>query len=96
MLFVHRTFSGFIGTKIADTSLGCEVLISLAATSAAQVDERSQDVREKVAAASMRSRPLQGGRCMAVACVTLTGIAGMFSSCGRRDSLNFGQSANGG
>ncbi len=39
MLFVDDVFKRFVGTEVSDTSIGSEVLFSLGADSAAQVDE---------------------------------------------------------
>jgi len=46
MLFVDDVFSRFAGTEVSDTSLGSEVLFSLGADSAAQVDELARSARE--------------------------------------------------
>ena len=62
MLFVHRVFAGFIGTKIADTSVGSEVLISLGASSAAQVDEIAKRAREGGGSIYGEPGPAAGGR----------------------------------
>jgi uncharacterized protein len=46
MLFVQRVFAGLVGTKVADTRAGCEVLISLGASSAVVVDEIAKRARD--------------------------------------------------
>lgn len=59
MLFSRNVFAGFVGGEVADASRGAEVLLSIGASSPAEVDDLAK--RAETGGGSVYGRPGQAG-----------------------------------